>query len=39
LVRWIAEGDLLAFVRTGAYSASMASDHCLRGAPGEIALE
>jgi len=32
------EGDVLAFVRVGAYGASMASDHCLRGQPAEVAI-
>lgn len=32
------EGDLLAFFPAGAYGASMASDHCLRGGAMEIAV-
>ncbi len=32
----LAEGDLLAFFPAGAYGASMASDHCLRGVPTEV---
>lgn len=32
------EGDLLALLPAGAYSASMSSDHCLRGQAKEIAL-
>lgn len=32
------EGDLLAFYPAGAYGATMASDHCLRGCPAEVAL-
>ncbi len=31
----MSEGDLLAFFPAGAYGASMASDHCLKGLPGE----
>jgi diaminopimelate decarboxylase len=34
----IREGDLLAFTPAGAYGSSMASDHCLRGWAGEIAV-
>ena len=30
------EGDLIAFYPAGAYGASMASDHCLRGLPAEV---
>jgi diaminopimelate decarboxylase len=30
------EGDLVALYPAGAYGASMASDHCLRGLPGEV---
>jgi diaminopimelate decarboxylase len=30
------EGDLVAFYPAGAYGASMASDHCLRGLPAEV---
>ena len=32
------EGNLLAFFPAGAYGASMASDHCLRGGAMEIAV-
>jgi diaminopimelate decarboxylase len=32
------EGDLLVLLPAGAYGSSMASDHCLRGAPREVAL-
>ena len=32
----VREGDLLAFFPAGAYGASMASDHCLRGLPAEV---
>jgi diaminopimelate decarboxylase len=32
------EGDLLVFFPAGAYGASMASDHCLRGRANEIAV-
>ncbi|MCB9547035.1 MAG: alanine racemase [Myxococcales bacterium] len=35
----VAEGDLLAFWPAGAYGASMASDHCLRGRPAEVLVE
>ncbi len=34
----VAEGDLLAFLPVGAYSASMGSDHCLRGQAKEIVI-
>lgn len=34
----VKEGDLLAFVPAGAYGSSMASNHCLRGRVGEIAI-
>jgi len=34
----VAEGDLLALLPTGAYGAAMASDHCLRGRPAEVAV-
>ena len=34
----LAEGDLLALYPAGAYGASMASDHCLRGLPAEVLL-
>ena len=30
------EGDLVALYPAGAYGASMASDHCLRGLPAEV---
>jgi diaminopimelate decarboxylase len=30
------EGDLVAFHPAGAYGASMASDHCMRGQPAEV---
>ncbi len=33
----VAEGDLLALLPAGAYGTSMASDHCLRGNPAEVA--
>jgi diaminopimelate decarboxylase len=33
------EGDLVALVPGGAYGASMASDHCLRGGYAEVAVE
>lgn len=32
------EGDLIALYPAGAYGASMASDHCMRGLPVEVAL-
>ena len=32
----IDEGDLVALYPAGAYGASMASDHCLRGLPAEV---
>lgn len=32
----VAEGELLALWPAGGYGASMASDHCLRGQPGEV---
>ena len=32
----LAEGDLVAFYPAGAYGASMASEHCLRGLPAEV---
>jgi diaminopimelate decarboxylase len=32
----LAEGDLVALYPTGAYGASMASEHCLRGLPAEV---
>lgn len=32
----LAEGDLMALYPVGAYGASMASDHCLRGLPAEV---
>ncbi len=32
----VAEGDLLALWPAGGYGSSMASDHCLRGQPGEV---
>jgi diaminopimelate decarboxylase len=32
----VREGELLAILPAGAYGASMASDHCLRGRPGEV---
>lgn len=32
----VQEGDLLALWPAGAYGSSMASDHCLRGQPGEV---
>lgn len=32
----LAEGDLVALYPAGAYGASMASDHCLRGLPAEV---
>jgi diaminopimelate decarboxylase len=35
----LAEGDLVALYPTGAYGASMASDHCLRGQPRELLEE
>ena len=35
----IREGDLLALHPAGAYGASMASDHCLRGGVGEVMVE
>jgi diaminopimelate decarboxylase len=34
----VVEGDLLAFFPAGAYGASMASDHCLRGGVAEAAV-
>jgi diaminopimelate decarboxylase len=34
----VREGDFLAFVPGGAYGASMASEHCLRGPAREVAL-
>jgi diaminopimelate decarboxylase len=34
----VREGDLLALLPAGAYGASMASDHCLRGQAQEIVL-
>lgn len=34
----VREGDLLALLPAGAYGASMASDHCLRGLAREVAL-
>lgn len=34
----VQEGDLLAFYPAGAYGASMASDHCLKGLPAEIMI-
>lgn len=34
----VREGDLLALFPAGAYGASMASDHCLRGEFGEVAV-
>lgn len=38
LLPQVEEGDLLAFLPAGAYGASMASDHCLRGLPPEVAI-
>lgn len=32
----VAEGELLALFPAGGYGSSMASDHCLRGQPGEL---
>lgn len=32
----LAEGDLVALWPAGAYGAAMASDHCMRGLPGEV---
>jgi diaminopimelate decarboxylase len=32
----LCEGDLVALYPAGAYGASMASDHCLRGLPAEV---
>ncbi|HET9957453.1 MAG TPA: hypothetical protein VFQ61_23300 [Polyangiaceae bacterium] len=32
------EGELVGIYPAGAYGASMASDHCMRGAPAEVAL-
>jgi len=32
----LAEGDLVALCPAGAYGASMASEHCLRGLPAEV---
>ncbi len=32
----VAEGELLALFPAGGYGSSMASDHCLRGAPAEV---
>lgn len=34
----VREGDLLALLPAGAYGSSMASDHCLRGLPSEVAV-
>lgn len=34
----VQEGDLLAFYPAGAYGASMASDHCLKGLPAEVMI-
>jgi diaminopimelate decarboxylase len=34
----VSEGDLLALVPAGAYGASMASDHCLRGLAPEVVI-
>jgi diaminopimelate decarboxylase len=34
----VREGELLALLPTGAYGASMASDHCMRGAVKEVVL-
>ncbi len=34
----VEEGDLLALLPAGAYGTSMASDHCMRGFPREVAL-
>jgi len=36
LLPQVEEGDLLALLPAGAYGASMASDHCLRGLPPEV---
>jgi diaminopimelate decarboxylase len=35
----LAEGDLVAFFPAGAYGASMASDHCMRGWAKEVVVE
>jgi diaminopimelate decarboxylase len=34
----VQEGDLLALLPAGAYGASMASDHCLRGLAPEVVV-
>ncbi len=35
----VAEGEWLALSPAGAYGSSMASDHCLRGQPGEVLVD
>lgn len=35
----LVEGDLVALYPAGAYGASMASDHCLRGLPAELLID